>query len=59
MYKRQLDDPALALPARMPIEHLAAVYAPIVAPLVAPLVMGCAKETRRYRATARGGAKED
>ena len=42
-----LDDPALALPARMPIEHLAAVYAPIVAPLVAPLVMGCAKETRR------------
>ena len=54
-----LDDPALALPARMPIEHLAAVYAPIVAPLVAPLVMGCAKETRRYRATARGGAKED
>ena len=54
-----LDDPALALPARMPIEHLAAVYAPIVAPLVAPLVMGCAKETRRYRATARGGAKEE
>ena len=53
-----LDDPALALPARMPIEHLAAVYAPIVAPLVAPLVMGCAKETRRYRAAARG-VKED
>ena len=57
-----LDDPALALPARMPIEHLAAVYAPIVAPLVAPLVMGCAKETRRYRATmshSARGAKED
>ena len=53
-----LDDPALALPARMPIERPLAVYAPIVAPLVAPLVMGCAKETRRYRATARGGAGE-
>jgi len=53
-----LDDPALALPARMPVEHLAAVYAPIVAPLVAPLIMGCLKETRRYREAMRAD-KED
>ena len=42
----------------MPVEHLAAVYAPIVAPLVAPLIMGCLKETRRYREAMRAD-KED
>ena len=50
-----LDDPALALPARMPIEHLAAVYAPIGAARGAAR-HGAQRETRRYRARPRAAA---